>query len=97
VIRVELEEGNLTPKALLYNVYHEGKLLLKGARDPEHEAARKLRDLGYTGRIGFFSVGGQILRSSSPCLVSLAGWTITEPKNQAPRRVKFIPFKDRHG
>lgn len=92
MIKCELELGNLTPKCQLYNVLFEGETLVKGARDPESSACRVLKDRGYTGEVGFFSVGSQILRLFVRDLGVYAQNTVTEENKAGLRTAPYVSF-----
>lgn len=90
--KIVLEE-RITKAGLVYDVYFGNILVLKGRRDPEYSACRYLRDLGLTGRIGFFHVG---VPSNSSIIKDLVrGATLsTNEGNQGLRTGKYRAFEN---
>lgn len=93
MIKVEIKESRRNNKDTLFNVYFEGKLILKDRRDPEFDACRYFRDLGMTGDIGFFNVLSGKLRAFIKDLV-VGAQRCTIEGNMGIRNGKYVPFKE---
>ena len=59
------------------------------SRDPEHEACRRLVDLGYTGSARTLDAAGKS-RMEIPSIVRTAKYTVEE---NAARGIRVVPWK----
>lgn len=68
-----------------------GEVLVSGARDPEFEAARILRDRGETGIMETRWVGSEVV-SFRMSIETAAGLTIGDPARGSMSIAKWVPF-----
>ena len=87
---IEIEPIHTTTKGQRYRVWHNGEVLLKSARDPEHEAARELSKIGVTGRLQTKRKGRDQIDMEGLIAV-MATQTIIEGDKIQPRLAKWSP------
>ncbi len=72
----------------------DGETIIERAHDPEHEAARWLRDHGYTGPMETAGENGTV-RMRYPDLVKTAEWSIADRAAGGFERRRFRPWSER--
>ena len=80
-----------------WEVMLDGRTIIQRAHDPEHEAARWLRDHGYVGPMETAREDGTV-RMRYPDLVKIAEWSISDSDGGGFVRRRYRPWlADRPG
>jgi hypothetical protein len=89
--RIEIEPTHRTLDRQMYRVWHQGKVLVESAWDPEFTACRALMALGIRGRLECQLIGAAHagLRLD---IERGAGLRTIESRDDGPRIGKWVPF-----
>lgn len=82
---VMLEICKRSPNGTLYDASHNGEIIVRSSRDPEHAAVRALLARGIYGPVQF-ETGGRA-RSSFRSIEAAAKWSVTDDDSGLHRRI----------
>lgn len=93
MITIVLDPYTHGDRGPLYDVTLDGKVIVSGAHDPEHEAARAMQALGLTGPFQTTDKTGRI-RMQYPSIEETAKWTMKENAHGNPtfEIVRYVPM-----
>lgn len=94
VVRIDIEPTKITRSGQLYRVYHQGEVLLDGAREPLLDACVIFRKKGLRGHVEMFLKGSDTprLRAEISCAKQ---FTVRENSSSGPRFVRRTGSADR--
>lgn len=88
-VTVALEQLKADAYGTPYRVYLEGDVLIARTHDPEHQAARVLKDRGLCGTLITITFGGDGSPRARVDIEGAAQWTMVETSQRGPCSVPY--------
>lgn len=92
-LEIEIEKTNMAGTGQRYRVLHDGQEIVASTKDPEHDGARALVEIGadlddtlavsHAGRVGYTMTGR---------LGFFAGHRTSEGDATSPRTIPWVPY-----
>ena len=91
IVRILIERVGSGQRGEFWKAMHDGIVIVKSSRTPEHDAARELKAMGICGTMETRHAGSAIV-SMRMDIAAAADRTVVESECYGPKFARFQPF-----